>query len=68
MFCIDGIVNDWDDMFFMAPLIPNLYNVDIPIKEAIVRLVRIKSIMINIYAFNVCIFFILKAVEMLLVR
>ena len=47
--------------FLLAPLIPNLYNVDIPIKEAIVRLVRIKSIMINIYAFNVCIFFILRA-------
>ena len=47
--------------FLLAPLIPDLYNVDIPIKEAIVRLVRIKSIMINIYAFNVCIFFILRA-------
>ena len=47
--------------FLLAPLIPNLYNVDIPIKEAIVRLVLIKSIMINIYAFNVCIFFILRA-------
>ena len=47
--------------FLLAPLIPNLYNVDIPFKEAIVRLVRIKSIMINIYAFNVCIFFILRA-------
>lgn len=47
--------------FMLAPLIPNMYNVDVPIKEAIVTLVRIKSIMINIYAFNVCIFFILRA-------
>lgn len=47
--------------FVVAPLIPNLYNVDIPIKETIVALVRIKSVMINIYAFNVCVFFILRA-------
>ncbi len=47
--------------FMLAPLVPNLYNVDIPIKEAIVALVRVKSVMINIYAFNVCIFFILRA-------
>ena len=45
----------------LAPLIPNLYNVDVPIKEAIIALVRIKSVMINIYAFNVCVFFILRA-------
>lgn len=47
--------------FVLAPLIPNMYNVDLAIKDAIVKLVRIKSIMINIYAFNVCIFFILRA-------
>lgn len=47
--------------FILAPLIPGLYNVDLPIKEAIVILVRIKAIMINIYAFNVCVFFILRA-------
>ena len=47
--------------FMLAPLIPNMYNVDVPIKEAIITLIRIKSIMINIYAFNVCIFFILRA-------
>lgn len=47
--------------FMLAPLIPNLYNVDVPIKEAIITLVRIKSVMINIYAFNVCVFFILRA-------
>lgn len=45
----------------VAPLIPNLYNVDDTIKEAIVALVRIKAVMINFYAFNVCIFFILRA-------
>lgn len=47
--------------FVIAPLIPNMYNVDAPIKEAIVILIRIKSVMINIYAFNICIFFILRA-------
>lgn len=47
--------------FALAPLIPNMYNVDMAIKEAIIKLVRIKSIMINIYAFNVCIFFILRS-------
>lgn len=47
--------------FILAPFIPNMYNVDMEIKRTIVILVRIKSIMINIYAFNVCIFFILRA-------
>jgi len=47
--------------FMVAPLVPNLYNVDTAIKEAIVVLIRVKSVMINIYAFNVCIFFILRA-------
>lgn len=47
--------------FIIAPFIPNMYNVDAPIKEAIVILIRIKSVMINIYAFNICIFFILRA-------
>lgn len=47
--------------FMLAPFVPNLYNVDIPIKEAIVTLIRVKSVMIDIYAFNVCIFFILRA-------
>ena len=44
-----------------APFVPNLYNVDVSIKETIVALLRIKSIIINVYAFNVCIFFILRA-------
>ena len=47
--------------FIVAPFIPNLYNVDVPIKETIIALVRIKSVMINIYAYNVCVFFILRA-------
>lgn len=47
--------------FLAAPFVPNLYNVDVSIKETIVALLRIKSIIINVYAFNVCIFFILRA-------
>ncbi|MFV0393000.1 MAG: MATE family efflux transporter [Coprobacillaceae bacterium] len=47
--------------FLMSGYIPNFYNVASDIKDTIVILLRIKSIMIIIYAVNVCIFFVLRA-------
>ncbi|MEG0548920.1 MAG: MATE family efflux transporter [Coprobacillus sp.] len=45
----------------IAPLIASFYNVELIIKEAIVSLLRIKSFLIPIYVYNVCIFFVLRA-------
>lgn len=44
-----------------APLIASFYNVEDIIKETIVSLLRIKSVLIPVYVYNVCIFFILRA-------
>lgn len=45
----------------IAPLIASFYNVENVIKETIVILLRIKSILLPIYVYNVCIFFTLRA-------
>lgn len=47
--------------FLIAPYVPNLYNIDVEIKEVAIVLIRIKAVVINAYAFNVCVFFILRA-------
>lgn len=46
---------------FIAPYIALFYNVDERIKEAIVTLIRFKSLLLPVYVYNVCIFFTLRA-------
>lgn len=45
----------------VAPLIASFYNVEDMIKETIVMLLRIKSLLLPIYVYNVCVFFTLRA-------
>lgn len=46
---------------FVAPFIAEFYNVDQVIKETIVTLIRIKSCLLPVYVYNVCVFFTLRA-------
>jgi len=48
-------------LFVSAPLIANFYNVEDFVKETIVILLRIKSFLLPVYVYNVCIFFVLRA-------
>lgn len=45
----------------IAPIIASFYNVKELIKETIILLIRIKSLLLPVYVYNVCIFFILRA-------
>ena len=45
----------------VAPIIASFYNVEEIIKQTIVSLIRIKSLLLPVYVYNVCIFFILRA-------
>ena len=45
----------------VAPIIANFYNVEDVIKQTIVSLLTIKSSLLPIYVYNVCIFFTLRA-------
>lgn len=47
--------------FAAASFVPTFYNVDVTIKQTITILLRLKSVLIFFYAFNVCIFFILRS-------
>jgi putative MATE family efflux protein len=47
--------------FLFSGMVPGFYNVEEAIKDTIITLLRIKSVMIILYAVNVCIFFILRA-------
>ncbi len=46
---------------FLAPYIAKFYNVDDRIKETIVTLIRFKAMLLPVFAYNVCIFFTLRA-------
>ena len=48
-------------LIFVAPVIASFYNVEDIIKQTIVSLLSIKSILLPIYVYNVCIFFTLRA-------
>ena len=48
-------------LIFVAPIIASFYNVEDIIKQTIVSLLSIKSILLPIYVYNVCIFFTLRA-------
>ena len=48
-------------IFIVAPLIAEFYNVESFVKAAIVTLLRIKSCLLPIYVYDVCIFFVLRA-------
>lgn len=48
-------------LIVVAPMIANVYNVEKVIKETIVILLRIKAVLLPIYVYNVCIFFMLRA-------
>lgn len=54
-FIITGI------LFISAPVIAEFYNVETFVKETIVILLRIKSFLLPVYVYNVCIFFVLRA-------
>lgn len=45
----------------VAPFIASFYNVEDMIKQTIVTLLRIKSVLLPVYVYNVCIFFTLRA-------
>lgn len=45
----------------VAPIIASFYNVEDFIKETIVTLLRIKSCLLPVYVYNICIFFTLRA-------
>jgi len=46
---------------FIAPVIASFYNVEDVIKQTIVSLLTIKSFLLPVYVYNVCIFFTLRA-------
>lgn len=48
-------------LYMCAPFVAEMYNVELVIKETIVTLIRIKSFILPVYVYNVCIFFILRA-------
>lgn len=48
-------------VFLVAPFIANYYNVEDFVKETIVSLLRVKSCLLPIYVYNVCVFFVLRA-------
>lgn len=48
-------------LMIVAPLIASFYNVEDIIKQTIVSLLSIKSILLPFYVYNVCIFFTLRA-------
>ena len=45
----------------IAPIIASFYNVEKVIRETIVTLLRIKSSLLPVYVYSICIFFILRA-------
>lgn len=48
-------------LYSVAPMIARMYNVEDNIKETIVTLLRIKSFLLPVFVYNVCIFFTLRA-------
>lgn len=48
-------------IYILAPYIADFYNVESYIKEHIIILLKVKGILLPIYVYNVCIFFILRA-------